>query len=87
MTLQLNGWDMHDIEVAMREKTVFEILSMYKEKQKEMSDKGAEYIVAMKDRNETAKERIEKEFQHLEKESCVIALRIADEFTKDSKTI
>lgn len=85
MTLELNGWDMHDINVKLRNKTVFEILCMYKDKVSEITLKSQEYMQAMRDKNETAKERIEKECDHLEKEKCVIAIQIADVFSKESK--
>jgi hypothetical protein len=85
MALGLSGWDMHDIGVKMRDKTVFHILGMYKDKVSEINTKSLEYMQAFKDKNEIDKERIEKECNHLEKEKCVIALRIADEFTKEIK--
>lgn len=85
MALDLNGWDMHDIGVAMKGKSFFEILSLYKDKEKQLSTKGVEYLQAFKDKNDTAKDRIEKEFDHLEKEKCVIALHIAEVVTKEGK--
>lgn len=85
MTLGLSGWDMHDIEVKMRDKTVFQILGMYKDKQDEIATKSLEFMQAFKNKNEISKVQIEKECVHLEKEKCVIALRIADEFTKEIK--
>lgn len=85
MSLNLNGWDMHDIAMKMQGKSVFEILVIYKEKEKEYVSKASEYIQAMKDKNEVAMERIKKECVHLEKEKCVIAIQIADDLSKSKR--
>lgn len=82
MAINLNGWDMDEIQTEMRNKSFFEIQIIYKEKTMLIAEKGTEYVQAFKDKNEVAKERLEKEFEHLEKEKCVIALKIADELTK-----
>jgi hypothetical protein len=85
MSLGLNGWDMDDVHKEMRDKTFFEILNLYKEKESIISTKAAEYFQAMNDDNEKAKERLEKEMTHLEKEKCVIAIHITEELTKVNK--
>ena len=83
--MDLNGWDMYDIGKKLSNKTIFEILSMYKEKDEELNKKSIEYLQALNDKNEAAKKRIEEECSHLSKEKCVIAIKIADEFTKENK--
>lgn len=85
MGLELHGWDMDDVGEQMRAKTLFEILTLYKEKEKQYLDKADEFVQAIKDKNESAKERIEKEASHIEKEKCVIAIRIADSLSVESK--
>lgn len=86
MGLELNGWDMDDVSKQMRGKTLFEVLALYKEKEKQYLDKADEFVQAIQDKNEAAKERIEKEANHIEKEKCVIAIHIADSLSIESKS-
>ncbi|MOA65289.1 hypothetical protein D3C78_1916280 [compost metagenome] len=76
---------MHDISVEMRGKTLFEIISLYQVQEQLLVSKSLEYMQALEDKNETAKNRNKEEYDHLEKEKCVIALHIADELSKVSK--
>ncbi|MGM1044846.1 MAG: hypothetical protein ACQEXX_01730 [Bacillota bacterium] len=85
MGLNLNGWDMEDINMKMRDKTLFEIISIYQQQETLLIAKSLEYLQAVKDKNETAKERIHNECDQLDKEKCVVAIRIADTLSKVSK--
>jgi len=85
MGLDLNGWDMDDIQKQMRDKTIFELIILYKEKENELILKSKEYLQARRDKNEVAIERIKKECEHIEKEHCVIAIEIADKLSVVSK--
>lgn len=84
MTLGLTGWDMDDVQKEMKDKTDFELLQLFREKKSSLSAKSGEYLQAIKDGSEKAKERLEKEFLHLEKEKCVVAIKIAEELSKSS---
>lgn len=81
MGLNLNAWDMHDVNEAMRDKTLFEIIGLYKEKENELKEQSMLYF---KMKTIEVKEDIEKECEKLDREKCVIALRIADEMSKES---
>jgi hypothetical protein len=83
MALDLNGWDMHDIHVKMRGMSVVEIILLYKDHQRLLAEKSQEYMTAIEDENETAKERTIAAFDHVEKEKCVIALKLAEEMIKN----
>lgn len=83
MSLGLNGWDMDDVHKEMRGKSIFEILELYKQKESLSMSKATEYIQALSDENEKAKERIQNEINHLAKEKCVIALHITDHLIKN----
>lgn len=85
MSLGLNGWDMDDVHKEMRNKTLFEILQLFSAKKGTIATKATEYIQAISDGSEKAKERLEKEILHLEKEKCVIALQIAEALTNVTK--
>ncbi|MBX4152270.1 hypothetical protein [Paenibacillus lautus] len=85
MSLNLNGWDMEDVNERMQGKTLFEIINIYKEIDNLIVQKSLEYVQAVSDKSELAKERIENDFNHLEKEKCVVAIRISDEMSKVSK--
>lgn len=81
MSLNLHDWDMHDIQVKMRDMTLYGIITLYKGRKQMYSLKCTEHLQEVRDEN---KEEILKECEHLEKEICVIALRIADELSKES---
>ena len=85
MSFNLNGWDMEDINVRMRRKTLYEIINIYKQQETLLAAKSIEYLQAVTDKNETAKERIHKECDRLNKEKCVVAIRIADMLSEVSK--
>lgn len=85
MTLGLTGWDMDDVQKEMKGKTCFELLQIFREKKTSLSAKSGEYLQAIEDGSEKAKERLEKELMHLEKEKCVVAIKIAEELSKSSK--
>ncbi|MEO2202396.1 hypothetical protein ABGV42_01415 [Paenibacillus pabuli] len=86
MSLDIHGWDMHDIQSAMRGKSIFEVLQMYRDKTAEMTARSLDYTQARDDDNEAAIARLTSEYDHLEKEKCVIALHIANTLSKDSET-
>ena len=85
MSLHLNGWEMHEITVKMQGKTLFELILVYRENQRMFELKAAEYVQAFNEKNEIAKERIEKEINHLEKEKCVIAIKISNEISIENR--
>lgn len=87
MSLDLNGWDMDDVHQEMKNKTFFEILQLFKQKEACLTLKATDYMQAITDGSEKAKERLEKEILHINKEKCVIALRIAEEMTKVNKEL
>ncbi|HFJ9376701.1 TPA: hypothetical protein ACGW65_000953 [Bacillus paranthracis] len=84
MTLGLTGWEMDDVQKEIKDKTCFELLQLFSEKKKSLSAKSGERLQAIEDGSEKAKERLEKELVHLEKEKCVVALKIAEELSKRS---
>lgn len=81
--LEIHGWDMHEMQTKLTKSSLFECLALYKEQENLFSSKCGEYLQASRDKNATAKERLEAECFHLEKEKCVIALHIADLLTKE----
>lgn len=83
MSLGLNGWDMHNVNKAMIDMTLFEIICLYQDKEQELMSTYSEYPQVLRENNEPGMERIDKECERLEKEKCVIALRIADEISKE----
>jgi hypothetical protein len=85
--LNLHGWDMHDVQVELRNKSFYQILDLYKQKDKISTNKSVEYLQAMSDDNSKAVKRLEEEITHLEKEKCVIALHITKELTKENKAV
>lgn len=84
MSLHLNGWEMNEINIEMQDKTLFELILMYRENKRMFELKAAEYVQAFNEKNEIAKERIEKEINHLEKEKCVIAIKISNEISLEN---
>lgn len=85
MSAELSSWDMHEVKEKMHRKSIFEIITLYKEQEKLVEAKCLEYMRANKDKAEATKERLDKEIEHLMNEKCVIAVRIADEMSKASK--
>lgn len=84
MSLGLQGWDMLGIQMKMKNKSIYEIINLFREHERIMKLKSVDYLQAVTDNNEFSKKRIEEEFEQLEKEKCVIALHIVDELSKTS---
>lgn len=81
MSLNLNGWDMEDVHERMKGKTLFEVISIYREIETLTVQKSLEYMQSVRDNNESAKERCENAIDHLQKEKCVVAIHIANELS------
>lgn len=85
MPIAIYEWDMNEVTVKMQDKSIYEIITLYREQESIIAAKALEYMQSVKDKSEATKERLDKEIEHLFNEKCVIAVRIADEMSKAGK--